>query len=303
MLQIVFIFLVGMIFGMFCYSLYSALLNGKTRLTVSKKIGEKLPMVIGFIGIGTINSAVIKGLCKAKARPNKILLSPRNAVKAARLKSEFPKIIEVMDSNQSVVDASKWVLIATPPKPEVSEEVLGGLNFRPEQTVVSLIAGIDPQTLQRLCGNVKSVVQAFPLPPAEMHASTTVMTPLNDEVQSLFDCVGKTIAVDEFELAMKLSVCSCIMGDFYKHQHSIYEWLVEKGVSSETSTLAVASFFNTFNFASLQAKDVGKAGYAHLVAEQTPGGMNELAIRELIEAGNYENLRATMDNLMVRMTA
>lgn len=204
-----------------------------------------------------------------------------------------------MGCNQSVVDGSKWVFVATPPKPEVSESVFGELKFRKEQTVISLIAGIDPHTLKNYCGDVKSIVQAFPLPTAELHASTTVMTPTNQEIQALFDSLGKTIAVNEFDLAMKILVCACIMGDFYKQQHSVYEWLVEKGVSSEASTLAVASFFNTFNFASLQAND---GGYAHLVAEQTPGGMNEHAIRQLSEAGNYDRLKCVLDNLLLRMT-
>jgi len=295
----IFIFLIGMLFGVFCYLFYLSLVHGKSTRGVSSEINEKFPMTIGCIGVGTINSAVVRGLCRASTRPKKILLSPRNAQNVAALKSEFPRIIEVMKSNQAVVDASQWVLVATPPKPEISKRVFSELEFRKEQTVISLIAGISPNTLKNLCGNVKSIVQAFPLPPAELHASTTVMTPINEEVRPLFDCLGKTIAVNEFDLAMKILVCACIMGDFYKQQHSVYEWLVQKGVSSEASTLAVASFFNTFNFSSLQASD---GGYAHLVAEQTPGGMNEQAIRELSDAGNYDKLKCTLDNLLLRMT-
>ena len=89
---------------------------------------------------------------------------------------------------------------------KISERVFSELEFRKEQTVISLIAGISPNTLKNLCGNVKSIVQAFPLPPAELHASTTVMTPINEEVRPLFDCLGKTIAVNEFDLAMKILV-------------------------------------------------------------------------------------------------
>jgi pyrroline-5-carboxylate reductase len=101
------------------------------------------------------------------------------------------------------------------------------------------------------------------------------MTPSNKQVQALFDRLGNTIPVDDFNLTMKMGVVSCVMGDFYQHQQAVFEWLTEAGISKEAATQGVASFVNTFNFASLQAEGQGKAGFAHLVAEQTPGGMNE----------------------------
>jgi hypothetical protein len=101
------------------------------------------------------------------------------------------------------------------------------------------------------------------------------MTPANKDVEALFNKLGNTIPVDDFKLMMSIGVVSCCMGDFYQHQHSIFEFLTEKGVSKKAATLAIASYVNTFNFASLQAHPEGIDGFSHLVAEQTPGGMNE----------------------------
>ena len=41
-------------------------------------------------------------------------------------------------------------------------------------------------------------MQAFPLPPAEHHMSTTVMTPAHGGVAAMFDLLGRTIPVDDY---------------------------------------------------------------------------------------------------------
>lgn len=57
----------------------------------------------GFIGIGTINSAVIRGLLSASTvqlAPNTITVSPRNAQRAAALAEQFPQHVKVASTNQ-----------------------------------------------------------------------------------------------------------------------------------------------------------------------------------------------------------
>lgn len=239
---------------------------------------------------------------KTSSSPRQIVLSPRNAENAAQLAKEYPGVVRVAKTNQEVVDVSTWIVVATPPKPHISKAVLEPLVFRKEQSVVSLIAGIRADALKKLCGDVKAIVQAFPLPPAQHHKSTTVLTPRNAEIEDMFAILGKVVPVDDFETAMKISVVSCVMGDFYRHQCAVYEWLCEKGVSSDVATRSVASFFETFNHASLEAAEGGRKGFAHLVAEQTPGGMNEQVIRERTRAGNYDTIKSSMSNIFERMT-
>eukprot|EP00940_MAST-03C_sp_MAST-3C-sp2_P000377 g377.t1 len=266
------------------------------------KVEPSLPKVIGFIGIGTINSAVIRGLLSAEIPPTRVIISPRNAAKAALLKKDYPEVVEIARTNQDVVEAAPLIVIATPPKPEISEAILRPLQFRKEHTIVSLIAGIRADSLEKLCGPVKAIVQAFPLPPAQYHKSTTVVTPRNREIERMFGILGNVVPVDDFDQAMKMSVVSCIMGDFYRHQSAVYEWLCEQGISKDIATRSVGAFFETFNHASMSAHEEGMHGFAHLVAEQTPGGMNEQVIRELTKAGNYDALKRSMSNILDRMT-
>ena len=200
--------------------------------------------IFGFIGIGTINSAVVRGLLTYTDVPmgeNTIVLSPRNAARSAALAKEFPKHVRVAASNQEVLDASEVVFIATPPGNDNTRAALTDLNFREDQLVVSIIAGAAREVLLEVCAPCPTVVQAVPLPPAEHHRSTTVVFPEHDGVQEIFERVGKAVVVPDAAKATAVASISCIMGDFYARIRAAHEWLVSQGVDSEAASSAVSS--------------------------------------------------------------
>ena len=109
--------------------------------------------------MGTIGSAVVRGLCKSGPEtPPKglraVVLSPRGTAKAAALRSEFPKIVRVASSNREVVEEADCVLVSVLPKQ--AEMVLRDLAFRPDQEVISLVAGLSVQKLRDLCAPTAS---------------------------------------------------------------------------------------------------------------------------------------------------
>ena len=72
------------------------------------------------------------------------------------LKEEFPERITIAKSNQEVLDESEWIVLGTPPRPDVTKRVLEGITFREDHTVLSFIAGVTPDTLKKYIGNVKT---------------------------------------------------------------------------------------------------------------------------------------------------
>ena len=167
-------------------------------------------LTVGFVGVGTINSACVTGLCTSDTPPKAVILSPRNAEKAAALAAQFPTLVTIAASSQAVLDGADWVFVATPPGPPNATAVLEPLVFKPEHTVVSLIAGVSPDALGPLVAPAATLVQAFPLPPAADHRSTTVMFPKHEGVQSVLAKLGGTVPVDTFEEATKIGAMSCI---------------------------------------------------------------------------------------------
>ena len=76
--------------------------------------GDAVPLRLGLVGVGTINSAVCRGLCTAEGSSAlRILVGPRNAAKSAALAEAFPGIVTRCTSSQAVLDGSDIVLLAT----------------------------------------------------------------------------------------------------------------------------------------------------------------------------------------------
>ena len=229
------------------------------------------PACIGFIGVGTMNSAIVRGLCTLPAPPERLVLSPRNAEKAAALAAEFPSLVSVAATNQAVVDAADVVFVGT--LPAATEEVLRALKFRASQTVVSLVSTAPLATLQECAAPCETVVRAIPLPPVARHVGATIMTPANAGVAEIFDALGTAVVVDSEPLMKKMMCVTGLMGQFYAQQRQTQAFLVAQGVGT----------------------------FDELVHEQTPGGINEQVVRELTEAGAYRALDDTLDGILARI--
>ena len=149
---------------------------------------------------------------------------------------------------------------------------------------------------------------------------------------ALLSRLGTVVAVDSFKQAMTVGALGCVMGHFYKHMETVQEWLMAQGISAEQAAMATGSYFNTFNQASkvrtllpppLSSPSpaplvlrpppppppltIGPLQVAHpetfaeLVAEQTPGGMNEQVIADVVAAGGFDHIKTALDKLLPRL--
>jgi pyrroline-5-carboxylate reductase len=186
----------------------------------SNSTGSAAPPRLGFVGIGTINSAVIRGLCTAASADDAlpplhwpIMVGPRNAAKAAALVSEFPSLVRQASTNQEVLDGSDVVLLGTPGGADSLREVCSALRWRTDHRVISLVAGAPYELLSDATQPAAAATIALPLPPAEWHASTTKVFPRNQEAEALMSRLGTVLAFDSFEQMVTLGVGS-LMGHF-----------------------------------------------------------------------------------------
>lgn len=261
-----------------------------------------MPIVgtIGFVGCGTMSSAIVRGLCTLEAPPSRVVVSPRNAEKAAALQSAFPALVSVAASNQEVVDSSDTVFIGCLPKQ--TEEVTKALKFEPRHTVVSLVSTAPLKSLHEWCAPVPatSVVRAIPLPPVAKHQGATVMTPPHPAIVKIFDSLGTAVPVAEEEQMQKLMCMTCLMGQLYAQQRAAQQWLGKQGVDAETAGKYVGAIFHSVT---LDSSVAGAHTFDELCDEQTPGGLNEQVIREMTEAGAYAALSDSLDGVIARIQA
>ena len=253
-------------------------------------------MNLGFIGTGEITVAMVTGFCTAESCPERVIVSPRNAVNAAALAAAFP-VVEVAADNQAVVEASDWLVLAV--LPQVAAEALAPLRFRPGQKVVSVIAGLPLAAAAELVTPAQMLAQALPLPPAARHLGPVGICPPNAAVAELFGRIGTSIEVsDEREFDAFWSVTS-LMAPFYGLLHHSATWLTDKGVPSEAAGRYVGAMFHALAENACQA---GTEGFARLTQDsQTPGGLNEQTYRALSAAGLYRHEEEALDAVLARL--
>ncbi|CAL1156484.1 unnamed protein product [Cladocopium goreaui] len=263
---------------------------------------EGLPGSIGVVGVGTIGSALIRGLLSpgpgAPAKLPRVVLSPRGALKAEALAEAFPGNVVIAKSNQEVVDEVECVIVAVLFK-QVNE-VFGALKFRKEQKVMTLTAGLMPTRLKELCAPATTCVSAIPLPPVAKRSGATLLTPRLPWAEAMLKVCGSCVVVETEAEFKRLLVVTCMMGDFYKRQLTAQQWLCSHGISEADAASWVSSTFATFAADSSGAQ---VDTFQKLVEEQTPGGLNEMVWRAQEEDGSYKSLCYSLDAVHHRLVS
>ncbi len=253
-------------------------------------------MRLGFIGTGVITSAMVTGFCKADLTALHILVSPRNAEKAAALATAFPSV-EVARDNQDVVDRCDLVVLAV--ISQVARETIGTLQFRADQRVISLMALFSLSEVEDLVAPATRVCRAVPLPPVARGKCPIVQCPPDSEVRDLLSRIGTVIEVPDETQLNDLTAVTSLMAPFYAWLAQTQTWLEARGVDGEISSRYVSSLFHGL---SLDVADVGAEGFeASVVNAQTPGGLNEEALGRLRKVGWFDEIDRVLDAILARL--
>ena len=161
------------------------------------------------------------------------------------------------------------------------------------------MAGVSVEDVAARAGvAVSQVVVCIPLPPVAQLEGITLVTPRHPGVCRLFDLLGGAVALDRPADLSTLMVCTCFMGAFYAQQDAMHAWLVGRGVDSQAASTYLGAIYACM---ASDSKAVKGQGFGGLVAEQTPGGMNEQVLSELGRAGVYENVKTSMTSIANRL--
>lgn len=251
---------------------------------------------IGIIGTGAIAEAVVTGLCRKVHPPEKILLSPRNAHRAASLAGKFPNV-SVASDNRMVVSASGLVFLAV--RPQVVETVLSKLTFEEDQRIVSFIAGFPIKRLEELVASSRKIVRMIPLPAIARHEGPLILSPPSAEIAELFQDLGSLIQVKKEEHLETLCAVTGMMAPYFGLLDQCVGWLSGHGIDESQAFEFVGALFQVLGHTPRDAreKDFSKVAKEHA----TPQGLNEQALRELTKIGWYGNVSKVLDLLHRRL--
>lgn len=254
-------------------------------------------MNIGILGTGIIASALVNGFCTADNKSDiHFYLSPRNAEKAAALKNAYPDMISVCTSNQEVIDNSEMVFLCLIPR--MAEEILKDVKFRPEQKVLSIMSDHSIAKVQSMIGNVGKIWRMVPLPFAAMHVGPIAYFPHDEEIDSLFVPLGNLIAVGKESELSVISGLTGLMSAYYMLVHETVEFGIKQGLSRRTSTDYMTAFYEALD---IKARAFDGADLKELAYEMTPGGLNEMALKSILEADGYTPWTDALQKVMDRL--
>ncbi len=249
---------------------------------------------IGFIGTGNIATAVVEGLLNAPGPALDIVLSPRNAQKAAALASRFATV-QVAPDNQAVLDGCGTVFIAL--RPPVVGEALRPLRFRDNHEIVSLVpmpaAGLRP-----LVSPARALLRALPLPTCAERLQAVPYWPADADT-ALVRRLGEPLPIATEEELNVLWAATSAVAAYYTLLDTLSKWSVVHGVPEPIAAEFTASTFHAVSKLALRGSPDRFAALATEVA--TPGGLNEQVVYSLRACGTYTQLSAVLDAVLARI--
>jgi pyrroline-5-carboxylate reductase len=253
-------------------------------------------MRLGFIGTGKIASSVITGICNSSIIYENIIISPRNKKIANNLKKRFKKI-KIAKNNQEIINNSDWVFLSV--TPTVGEKIIKDLKFRSNQKVISFISTITLSQLKKMIKKKIDIVRAIPLPPISLKEGPVPICPPNKKVKAFFDKLGSTVEIKNEKLSINFWSTSGLMASYYNMLDTISVWLNKRGVKKLDAQKYVTSLFLALSKDAVinSTKDLKL-----LIKEsQTPKGLNEQGLKEMIKKDVYKSVVSTLNRIHKRL--
>ena len=253
-------------------------------------------MKIGFIGTGGISEAMIRGMVGHAGHRGPILVSRRSARRSARLAEDFQNVT-VLDDNQELVDHSDWVVLAV--LPGQAEGVLQDLKFSPAQTVISLVAGLEFESLCELLAPAHEICRLIPLPPIEYGVGPIPLFPCLEKVAEFLGQLGTVIPVDDESCFTVFSASSALMANFFESTAWQARWMEEHGVPPEEAARYASSFTAGLTAMTTRSDPDQLQGLSRECL--TVGGLNEHVLKASLQGEWFDRMRVPLDQVLARL--
>ncbi len=259
--------------------------------------GKKL----GVIGVGKLGEALIAGLLKqSELDVTDITGSVHHEASLDRVKERLG--IKTTLDNRELTKDRDIILIAV--KPQNMDKVLREIaeHLRPNQLLISVAASVTTAFVEERMIQSIPVVRAMPNTPSVMNAGMTGLclgTHAKNEhkeiAEAIFDCVGKTVFVDENLMDGVTALSASGPAYLYVVIESLAEAGVKLGLSREVSTLLAAQTMYGASRMVLESK-----AHPALLKDMvtTPAGCTIDGLMELEEG----KLRVTLIKAVVKAT-
>lgn len=239
-------------------------------------------MNLGILGTGTITSAVVEGIA---AGGHRITVSERSRARSADLAARFENVTAA--GNQDVVDASEVIFLGL--MAEQARAILEALTFRPEQRVITLMAGAALDEVNAMVAPARAVAIMMPFPGIARGGSPVMAQGDTGLIEEIFGASNSVFAVRD-AAEMNAYLCAqAVLSPAVKLVADAAAWLGDRVSDPEQAE----AFLRVLTGSSLLAAPCGEM----LEALNTPGGYNQRLRQHMEEAGTGAALRQGLDHL------
>ncbi len=197
---------------------------------------------VGVIGLGTMGRCIVAGLLESgKFGPKAIGFTTRQAVSAEKAARELG--IVACSSNAELVANSETLILAV--KPQNIAEILDEISphLRPGQTLVSIVASVTTQKLEKHLGAQVAVIRAMPNTPALVREGITALSGGAKALEkdweratAIFDRLGKVVRVEEKHLDAVTGLSGCGPAYIYVILESLTDAGIKVGLPRALAT-------------------------------------------------------------------
>ena len=239
------------------------------------------------MGEAILSAVLDKHLTAAKS----VIVSDVSPERREYLEKQYD--VNVTDDNRQAIAGADVIVLAI--KPQNLAEVMAGLKgtLRPEQLVLSIIAGARLDTICQGLGH-RAVVRAMPNTPAQIGRGMTVWTVTKyvsgqqkEWASSILGIMGHEIAVDsEDQIDMATAVSGSGPAYLFLFVEALVDAAVQLGFSLDMAQeLVLATVLGSSHL--IEESDREPAELRRMVT--SPGGTTAEALSEL-EQGNFTGL-------------
>lgn len=250
-------------------------------------------MEAGFIGTGRITRRLVRGLDHTA---HSITITRRSESVSSGLAAEN-SAIEVVETAQEVVDRSEAVFLCL--AADTARDVVPGLSFRPDQAVISVMAGVRLDELRVAVAPAKDIGVTIPMPMIEQGGCPLPVYPASQALDTLYGQRNPVIPVASESALEPFWAVSGTMASVLDELRTITAWLGERIGDADAAERYVTHLFGA-QLSNLQTDTAGRLDTA-LQDLSIRGGLNA-TLRDRIEgSGHYDELRAGLDALYERV--
>ena len=203
-------------------------------------------MKIGFIGTGNMGGAILKGYSKQAAADGNMLLGYNcTRAKLEQIAEAYP--VTLCDTMEDLVQQSDIIILGV--KPDRFDTVLPQVEaqYRADQVVVSMAAGISIRRIESELGETAKVVRIMPNTPAlvgEAMISVSRNPQVEDgsfaEIMKILNSIGRAEEVPESLIHCVIGVSGSSPAYTYLYIDALIQAAVQNGMAPDQARVFAA---------------------------------------------------------------